>query len=369
MIINSTKEFKEVCKTILMAIDTSEPGIINETLELVNDGGILTLSVTANREYFVSIKLPLECDETFRATVNALLFLKLIFQLTTDTLELTVDGNALIIKGDGTYKLPLIFNNEELLKLPKIELNNVTTSMSIQAATLSSICQYNTKELQSAKIVYKPTQKVCYVDDEGAITYTTGACVNSFTLPKPIKLLLPPKVIKLFKLFGTDTTVDFLLAQDVETDGKILTKVKFSTDSIYITAIINNDTQILEAFPVAAIRAMSTKQYDYSVLMEKEKTVKALSRLLLFKNDLSTVADVKFTKDCCTITYCNNEEIIGYNDEQYDTLDYELHLNIETLKNILDNSTEDYFTLHFGDHKGVVVIRQDIKNIIPEWVS
>lgn len=367
MIINNTKDFKEICKTILLAIDTSEPSIISETLELVNEDGVLTLSVT-NREYFVSVKLPLPCEESFRATVNALLFLKLIFQLTTDTLELTVKDNALVIKADGVYKLPLIFNGTELLELPKIVLNNVTTSMTIPSSVLSSILQYNTRELQSAKVVYRPAQKLYYVDGEGAITYTTGACVNSFTLEKPIKMLLPPKVVKLFKLFGEDIDVNFALAQDVDSE-KVLTKVNFNTDLINISATIPSDTQILESVPVAAIRNMSTKQYDHSVLLEKDRVVKALSRLLLFKDDISTIADIVFTKDCCVITYSNNEETIGYNNEQTEDFSYSMHLNIETLKNIIEGSAEDYFTMNFGDHKAVVIIRQDIKNIIPEWIG
>ena len=367
MIINSTKEFKEICKTILLAIDTSEHSTVGETLELVNDNGVLTLSVT-NREYFVSVKLSLPCEESFKATVNALLFLKLIFQLTTDTLELNVKDNALVIKADGVYKLPLIFNGTSLLELPKIVLNNVTTTMRISSSILNSILQYNTKELQSAKIVYRPSQKLYYVDGEGAITYTTGACVNSFSLEKPIKMLLPPKVVKLFKLFGEDTGVNFALAQD-SNDREVLTKVSFSNDLISITAVIPSDIQILESVPVAAIRTMSTKQYDHSVLLEKDAVVKALSRLLLFRDEISVVADIVFTKDCCVITYLNNEETIGYQNEQPEDFTYELHLNIETLKNIIDGSSEDYFTMNFGDHKAVVIIRQDIKNIIPEWVG
>ena len=149
MIINNTKEFKEICKTILMAIDNSESSLIGETLELVNTDNLLTLSVT-NREYFVTVKLSLPCEDNFKITVNALLFLKLIFQITTDALELNVDGNALVIKADGTYKLPLIYNGDTLLELPKIVLNNVTTEMTISSSILNSILQYNTKELQSA---------------------------------------------------------------------------------------------------------------------------------------------------------------------------------------------------------------------------
>lgn len=372
MIINNTKEFKEVCKTILLAIDTTtEPTRLNEALELTCDENNLILSVT-NREYFVKIKLALVGEVGFRATVNALLFLKLIFQLTTDTLELTVEDSALVIRADGTYKLPLIYKGEELLELPQIELNNITTTMDIDSSILSSILQYNTRELQNSasKITYNPAQKLYYVDNNGAITFTTGACVNNFTLEKPIKLFLSPKIVKLFKLFSEDTSVAFEMAQDVDVNNNIETKVRFYTDTIDIVSTIHDAkllTKLLESTPVTAIRNMSTKQYDYSVLLERDHLIRALSRLLLFRDNLSIVAGFTFTKDHCVIEYSNNVEIVKYSDAHTEDLNYQLHMNIEMLKNILDGSTEDYITFNFGDHKAVVIVRQNILNIIPEW--
>ena len=368
MIINSTKEFKEVCKTILMAIDTSEQSLVSETLELVNENEVLTLSVT-NREYFVSVKLPLQEEETFCATVNANLFLRLVSQLTTDTLELVADGNSLVIKADGTYKLPLIYKDENLLELPRIDLSNITTNMNISGLVLNSILTYNSRELQSAKVVYKPVQKMYYLDDKGAITFTTGACVNSFDLERPVKLLLSQKVVKLFKLFLEDDKVAFELAQDPNVDGTVSTKVRFSTDNIEITAITPSDTQLIESVPVDVIRATANKGYDYSVVLDKEYLVKALSRLALFKKDDLTVAlELAFKTDSCTLTYCDNKEVLGYQDGQPEGLDYTMYLNINTLKNIVDGCLEEYLTLSFGDHKGVVLSRQSIKNVIPELV-
>ena len=113
MIINS-KEFQAVCKTVLNATDNSELSTITVTLELKTVGNILYLSTT-NKEYYCSIKFPLEHEEEFRASVNATLFLKLIAAITSETIELTVANNALSIKANGNYKLPLIFEGEDLM--------------------------------------------------------------------------------------------------------------------------------------------------------------------------------------------------------------------------------------------------------------
>ena len=55
------------------------------------------------------MKLPVTGDNGFHATVNAALFLKLIPQITTDNIELNIKDNLLIVRGNGTYKLPLIY--------------------------------------------------------------------------------------------------------------------------------------------------------------------------------------------------------------------------------------------------------------------
>ena len=57
-----------------------------------------------------------------------MLFLKLISQITTETIDLNIVDNHVVVKGNGIYKLPLIFDGEKLLKLPEIRINNVTNS-------------------------------------------------------------------------------------------------------------------------------------------------------------------------------------------------------------------------------------------------
>ena len=96
MLIKS-KDFKNVCKTVLSAIDNSEISTLTETLELKTVNNILYLSTT-NKEYYCSIKFQLEHEEDFRASVNATLFLKLIAAVTSENIELTVADNYMMVK-------------------------------------------------------------------------------------------------------------------------------------------------------------------------------------------------------------------------------------------------------------------------------
>ena len=174
------EDLQSMATKVLAAVDSNDLSLVTETLQLKTEGNILGVSVT-NGDYYAKVKLDVGENINFHATVNANLFLKLIAQTTTDTVELTCHDTYLQIKGNGTYKLPLICVDDVQLTLPEINISNPTVNFIISGAILNSINQYNSKELTKG-VISKPIQKFYYVDEQGALTFTSGACVNSFTL-------------------------------------------------------------------------------------------------------------------------------------------------------------------------------------------
>ena len=277
------KELQDAGKKILNALDNEIQTTVSDTLELNCVGKKLYLNVT-NQEYYVSVALDLDVEDNFRFVVDAKLFLALISKITTTDIELTQNGNALEISANGKYKIPLIYDslsqNKGLIELPKIIINNKTLEFDIDGAILSDILNYNSTEVSTDNKV-RQVQRMYYIDEQGCITFTSGACVNSFTLPKPVKLLLPSKLVKLFKLFKKET-VHFSLGYDALQNGMIQSKVSFESASTSITAIILGDPAILNTVPVTAIRERASKQYDYSMDIQKQAMVDAIGRLMLF---------------------------------------------------------------------------------------
>lgn len=361
------EDLKDVCSKILSAVDSSELSTLTETLELKTSGKCLYMSVT-NREYYVRVKLELEEEIIFHATVNANLFLKLIAQTTTETVEITIDSNALIVKGNGTYKLPLIYNDGKLLELPTIDISNITSDFTVEGDVLTSILTYNSKEIAKGNIV-RPVQKLYYVDENGAITFTTGACVNNFKLEKPIKILLNQKIVKLFKLFKNEK-VHFVLGNDKISEELIQTKVKFETNEVSITAILPSDNSLIASVPVSAIRNRVTNTYPYSINVNKDELIQAINRLLLFVNSkefIRTFGNFEFKNNCVVLKDNNNinSETIYYS-TPLDNCDYKNSIDLMDLKATLENCTEKYLTINFGDSQAVVVARGNVYNVIPE---
>lgn len=372
MIINS-EEFKKVCTTVLSATDGSELSTLTETLELKTEGRNLYLNVT-NKEYYVSVKFELDHEEEFKAAVNATLFLKLIAAITSDTVELTIHDTYMNIKANGNYKIPLIFENEKLMEVPKIEIENQTLTMNIASSILESIVNYNTKQLAVGSVT-RPVQKMFYIDNEGCVTFTTGACVNSFTLEQPMRILLNSRLVNLFKLFK-GSLVSFTLGYDAVSETIVQTKVKFETPSISLTAITGCDDSLLAQVPINVIRGRANKVYDNVVVVNVAEISEAINRLLLFsagygsKENLKPYSTFEFkaTNDHVIIydTKQENTEVVKLQNGTALTTDYNMTLDLVELKKILDCCSEQYVTINFGDHSACVIARGTIKNVLPE---
>ena len=366
MILNLDK-FQEACSDILFAVDTKGATLFTETLELCVKDDNLVMNVT-NRDYYCQVifKDIEDIDSNFKAAVNAKLFLSLISKITSQTIELFVEDNYIKIKGNGDYKLPMIYNQGELLSLPTIDLVNITNDMTINSEILQSILVYNSKELLRGQQV-KEVQKYYYIDEKGAVTFTSGACVNNFELEKPVKMLLNDKVVKLFKLFKNNSLVKFSMSQDSISSDLIQTKVKFESDNVSLTAKLP-DTNLISSVPVDAIRSMATKDYLYSIVLHKKELSQLLSRLMLFNDGTKNYGKFDFSKDEVVISdwSSDNKESIKYTNECPTLESYTALLNTDNLSMIINGCDTEYITLCFGDGRAFSCVQPTITDIIPE---
>lgn len=370
MLLKGSK-FKEICSTILSAVDTSEISTLTETLELKAVDKKLTLSVT-NGEYFLTVKFDLDTEEVLHASVNASLFLKLINAVTTEDIQLSMKDNYLEVKANGTYKIPYIYESDRILTLPQIKIQNPTLEMKVSGDILKSILDYNSKELQRGTIS-RPVQKMYYLDEKGCLTFTTGACVNYFELEKPVKLLFNNRLVKLFKLFKGEMT-DFVLGYDYVDENLTQTKISFETSYIKLVAITGCTDDLLNSVPVTAIRNRAEFEYHYNIVLNTVELKSAIDRLMLFSAGYGSIRNLKpyslfeFKNNKVTIFDSNKDNIeeIYFKNSEVLQEKYSMVLDLADLKLILDTVSDDYITLSFGNHQAAVIKRKSIYNVIPE---
>lgn len=362
------EDILEASQTILSAVDASTLSTITDTLEVNTENNKLYFAVT-NKEYFVKVYLPMVCDVTFHATVNATTFLKLVSHMTTETVTLTVDDNILIVKGNGTYKLPMIYDDAVLLTIPEITISNITDTFNLDKSILDSIYFYNSKEIVKS-VVAKPVQKLYYIDNKGCITFNTGACVNNFTLPTNIKLLINQRVVKLFKLFK-DNTVKVEYGHDACGPDSVQTKLRITTDNIILAVILNNDQSLINSVPADIIRNRANEIYPYNVVLNKTELIQSINRLLLVTDTTNfnkPFGKFIFINDQVTIKCDNNEENLSTLNSN-NNCDYSCFLDLNDLKSTLETCNTDCVNMCFGNSEAVVITRDSIFNIIPEVVE
>jgi hypothetical protein len=250
--------------------------------------------------------------------------------------------------------------------------------MPISHDILDSILTVNSKEIAKVKkMEVNELQKMYYIDETGCFTFTTGACVNEFTLEKPVKLLLNERIVKLFKLFNED--VLFSLGQDPLPNGTSRTKITLETANVYLAAIITSDDLLISKVqgPCIATKRFISEAYAHHLVLSAKDVSAAINRLMLFtKNSVDKVnmtfipAHVIIDQDEVVFKdkFGNIETVTIENGSYVDDV-YEMDVNLADIKLITDSCKGEHITMNCGNHKSVVFIRGNISNLIPEVKS
>ena len=187
-------------------------------------------------------------------------------------------------------------------------------------------------------------------------------------------MLLNDRLVKLFKLFKGEQ-VEFTLGYDPISEDTIQTKVRFASDNIIITAILSCDDTMLQQFPVEAVRSRATANYPYSINVNKDQLIQTINRLLLFtsatgaKDIVNPYSSFEFMKDKMIIWDTNHEnfEEIYYTNTDCNISDkYSTMFDLRDLRTTLENCSEQYVALNFGDEQALVVVRGNVSVVVPE---
>lgn len=365
-----TDVLQKSCEKILAAVDSNVLNTITETLEIKVKDGIFSMAIT-NREYYVNIKFDADIEEEIHATVDAILFLKLIGKVTSETIELTSDKNNLMVKCNGNYKLPLIYENNQLLEIPEIEMDAVNEEFAISGEVLNSIIDFNSKELSKGAIT-KPIQRLYYVDGDGCITFTSGACINKFNTNMKSKLLMNDKLIRLFRLFKKDSNIQASIGHLQVGEDMISTVIKLVSDGIQISAILTSDENLMQGYPVKAIRNRVNDEYPYSASLNKLITTQAIDRLMLFTNSSPSLDEylikLTFNRDALYISDYkgNNIEQVKYLNELTCDDTYEAFIDSRDFSKTLQSCSNQVVKIHFGNEQAFLINEGNVSWIIPQ---
>lgn len=316
------------------------------------ENGMLYLNTTDGTNY-LSVSDSCSADD-MDITVDADLFTKLISKITSDTVDMEVNDNSLVITGNGTYKLELIpdengnafsFPNrfpdkaEVIGKLSATDLNSVVTAIK---SSLSGV----------AGGVYSNY----YFGD--VIASTDKAMMSVFN--KKVfddAYLINKEFIDLINMSATDVTLsksgDMLLAD---------TSISEKGSICVCTKIPNNVSE----FSIDNVNKFANLDVKSFCRIRKAELLDLLDRLSLFVSKFDDGAiQLEFEKTGVNVSSLASSgvEFIEYQ-ECKDVEPITIKINIERLRNQLKAYFGDVVDLYFGNEICIKLVDNDITQVI-----
>lgn len=331
----------------------------SKTLELSNymgiqvADGVLYLNTTDGENY-LSVSDACAAGD-MNIVVNADLFSKLISKITSDTVDMSVEGNSLIVKGNGTYKLELVPDEtgdtlvfpdkfpEVVEEIGKISANDLVVVANSLSASL----------MDSANSVYSNY----YFGDVVASTDKRMMCIFNKKLFK-VPYLFNSNFVDLMCMAGTDATIskseDMLVADiDISEKGNISVCTKIPDN--------------VSEFSIANVNKFAALEVKSFCRVRKAELLNLLDRLSLFvvsKFDDGAI-QLSFTNDAIEVSSLASSgvERIEYA-ECKDVEPITIKINIERLRSQLKVYLADMVDLYFGSEVCIKLVDGDVSQII-----
>lgn len=356
-LIDNLKIFKGTTDIQYTKFDTNA-----STLEIKTENGAVKF-IVGNTEYVQELSIPtIGVTTGFDVSIDSSTFFNLLFRTTTETISLDLDDKNLKFVGNGTFVIPVIYDGSDMYKVADIPLENVTIDTSISYDDLNTIITYNSRQFDRGMGI-DAVQKLFYLDNEGCITFNTGAVVTKFKLGATMKILLKPVVADLFKNFALNKVDSIAMKVGHKVDGQNTYPVLKLTDGTYTLTIVCPLESLMNNYPVDKIRERATKDLGHEVTIECSNLSDAIDRFRIFTDG---IVNVTVDNSGMTIHQGTNEEKVLFESAISLPEKYEFSVSLSYLSSILKSLPHKYMKFRFGDHVSLTVVTQNIYHVIPE---
>lgn len=305
----------------------------------LKDGNLTILATDMTNS--VAVVLDKVSGDDFDITIDADKFSKLVSKITSEEITLEITDNVLVIKAGGTYKLPLIADEDGLVVFPNIELVDMPNEV-----MLTSILQaYNINKPALAKTMERPELTGYYC---GERVISTDGCVITFSnfnlLNSPSPMLISSRMVDLLTLCK-DEKIKWGYNSKRE-------ELVFGTSDYFVVGPMLPG---IEDYPADAICAYLDEAFPSSCKLPKELMLNVLDRLSLFidaydKNGAyftftRTGLNIHSKKDAST-------EVVNYV-ESNDFEPFNCLVDIPMLKEQIASNPNDTIKLYYGNENAL----------------
>ena len=203
-------------------------------------------------------------------TVDADKFGKLIAKTTSEDIDLSVKDDVLFVKANGTYKIPLISDEEGLISFPDIKMMEDIKIPDCKTKLSSVMQAYNINKSALAKTLENPALTGYYC---GEMVISTDANVITFNGFKMFEyenpILISAQQMQLLTL-NTKEDIDVYIGS---------ASIQFVTEDVIIDGALMEG---IEDFPANEVNAYLDEAFTSSCKVPKDLLLSVLDRLALF---------------------------------------------------------------------------------------
>lgn len=285
-------------------------------------------------------------------TVSAELFSKLISKLTCESVEMTVTDDVLVVRGNGTYKIPLIADENGLVSFPDIDYP--AEDVEGYGVKLTSIMNvYNINSASLSKDLDNPCLTGYYCSDRVVSTNGSILTSNNIELFGKMSLLVSPQMMYLLTLNDSE---DIKFYND---NGRLY----FITDTV---VVCGSELAGKEDYPVEAIAEYFSTEFPSTCKVPRELMLSVLDRLALFIES--------YDHNCATFTFGrtgiiiksnkgSSEEVIRYVASE-NFADFSCIVNIPAIRQLIKANPSDTLTFKYGDDSVLELVEGNVSQIV-----
>lgn len=207
-----TKDLKAMVSKVQKGFVVNGIVPITGLINIKNDGNDFYLRTT-DGSYHYRARLAGLGGEAMSVCVNASLFVSLVSKTTVDEVELSVDEGSLRFKGNGSYKLEVVYDGGSPLDFPSLdEYDGAVFEGSVKREALSDA--FASCEVTMAKSMEKfPKFSGMNVGDSFVSTNNAVACVHEGECAVASPFLIPYPALRFIASFSEET-IQFAIKDD-----------------------------------------------------------------------------------------------------------------------------------------------------------
>lgn len=346
-----TSKLQDMVSKVINCSSNNKLIPLTSLMSIKVEGGRLTLTTTDATNYFyVSMSDAVECED-FEIAVLADLFTKLIQKMTCEDTILTISGNTLEIKGNGTYTMELPLDEAgRAIKFPNKLPDTYTAGKTISKKDVEKVINYNKNSLATS--VTLPSICCYYCGDAVITTDQCKACSTDIQLFNTPTLVSPQLMQLLSVMSGAEIEVEL-------TENAIVYESGY--DTIYAPIIEGVNT-----FPATALQTLLDGEFTSECVVDKNDLLSLLNRILLFVGSYDNKGVyLTFTSDGILVSTkkSSGSELIKYATVN-NFKDYTCVVDIEMFKSQIETQESDTVKIAFGSPIAIKLISDTSVEII-----